>query len=431
MDPAASLSGLLAVVALVGTACPARAPEADAGARPSAPAASRPAAAAPAAPAPSASDASVVALDAYLGPPPATPPRTSTTTVMLRGRRALGEALSKLQPVIRAGASDAGSAWALGHGLVAFGPELRASDGRLAIDVMVSDFAVPGTFPPVFPATSKAGLPVEPHPRLIVKSLLEAGVPLDRRFTLPGGKPRTLAAIAHATLDPLVAPTTDGEWRQFAWSLSAIFSLASAEHPKALPPALRTRLEGLFTAALARLEAEDDFLQAAMIAGRPDAVEKRKQKIFAHPCGGLHLIQAVVQGAALVGTPQQKARVAQQLDVLRFRHQVERRIYRETIQKNPDYALLIHVQALKFHGHVLETLGFAQRYGMLHDTPTLRETLDAVLADLDAAVEALVPAYERQHELRQRSLQTYLDLIGDGCHAVRGLRMALVAWFAP
>ena len=49
--------------------------------------------------------------------------------------------LKRLEGYVMRGASDPENPWALAHGILAFGPNLKATNGRLAIDVMVEDFA--------------------------------------------------------------------------------------------------------------------------------------------------------------------------------------------------------------------------------------------------------------------------------------------------
>src|SRR5687767_14665227 len=49
-------------------------------------------------------------------------------------------AANRLSKLVEEGATNPKNPWMLAHGLLAFGKELKASDGRLAIDVIVDDF---------------------------------------------------------------------------------------------------------------------------------------------------------------------------------------------------------------------------------------------------------------------------------------------------
>jgi hypothetical protein len=367
---------------------------------------------------------------------PAAPAATTTAAPAAPGTRsARGEELERaqrtLEALIRAGASDPTNPWALAHGLLAFGPELKTSDGRLAIEVMVGDFAeqrtVDGRKLLVFPPRSAAGRPVEPHPDLIVKSLLEVEVPLSRRFPLKDGATVTLERLVEDAAWKFEEPTDDAAWRRFAWSDSAWLD-ALADDGRVRTQRGELELDALNARALAQLEKEQAFLEGPAASGRPDLVEKRKQGIFAHTCGGMHFIQAVTKWASRKQEPALRARVLHQLELLLFRWEAERRIYRRMIEQEPRYKVLLEIQQLKFYGHTLETLGLAARWGLRLDA-SAEPQVRALAADLLDTVRALEPTYGRAAQLFASSPQSYYDLIGDGCHAVRGLREARLAFF--
>jgi hypothetical protein len=80
---------------------------------------------------------------------------------------------------------------------------------------------------------------------------------------------------------------------------------------------------------------------------------------------------------------------------------------------------------------VLETLALAHRWGAFPDDPQSQEQIAEIAGDLVRVVDALRSDYQRLGPIRSAREQTYLDLIGDGCHAIRGLRESLVAFFRP
>lgn len=348
--------------------------------------------------------------------------------------KAMEEARVRLGTWVQEGAGDPKVAWALAHGLVGFGKDFHATDRRLAIDVIVSDFAelktVGGKQRVYFPKKTKEGRPLEPHTSLMVKSLLEAEVPRDRLFVVKGLGKVPLSRIAEDVLAEIERPNTEAEWQDFAWSLTALLLYYKDQaQPKGAPNEIQKKLVTLSLETIAYLEGQQAFLVEAMESNHPERVEKRKQFIFAHTCGGTHLIQAAVRAAVFVGTPEVKARVKKQLQILLFRHQAERRIYTEALAKAPNYALILHTQELKFFGHVLETFALAQPLGMTEGSPEERARLGLVAKDLIQAVNVLGPAYHQLGPIRAEREQTYLDLIGDGCHAMRGLRQGIVALF--
>jgi hypothetical protein len=173
------------------------------------------------------------------------------------------------------------------------------------------------------------------------------------------------------------------------------------------------------------------FLEPLHAANKPELLEKKKQFIFSHHCGGLHVIQSAMTAAAMLGDPASKKLAAEQLELVRFRYRAERKIYADSKIKMPEYELLLLVQELKFYGHVLETLGLAHRQGLLQSTPELRAEVGSIVSDLFETLKKLGPHYGQLSKIRAVREQTYLDMVGDGCHAIRGLREASVAFFAP
>ena len=334
--------------------------------------------------------------------------------------------LRALMAFVRGGATDPTNAWAMAHGLTGLGADLEASDGREVIDVLVSDYArledVDGKRRLIFPPKAADGAPVEPHRDLIVKSMLEAGVPLTRQFTLRTGEKVTLADFVRDLKAGFSVPADDKGWHDFAWSYGAL--MAANEAPPSDPA------EVVAIQTLSYVEQQQGFLEALMDEGRPDKVDKRKQLIYSHTCGGLHLVQTAMAGIARTGKDDSKARARKQLDVVIFRWTAERALYRRMRKAAPEYGLILLVQELKFYGHVLETLTLAHESGLYPVDEASREVVSGVTRDLLDTIYDLGEAYGRLPEIRKMREQTYLDMIGDGCHAIRGLRQALVAFFA-
>jgi len=337
-----------------------------------------------------------------------------------------------LSLLVKEGATDPADPWSMAHGIVAFGPELRASDGRFAVDAIVSDYIqsreVDGAIRWSFPDRTPEGRPLQPHDNLIAKVLSTSGLPLDRSFPVRGEREVTLEAILESVRATFERPPNAHEWGHQAWTLEAL--MVSSQ------PGTKLELDGwsptytevvVFTMeALARLQS---FLKELMERGRPDLVEKKKQGIYAHTCGGLHLVQAAVRGASQVGAETLLSRAREQLEIVRFRFDAERQTYRQAILDAPKYRTILLVQEMKFFGHVLETYGLAAEWGVITPTPKLREFIADVAGDLIDTVRELDSDYGELEAYRKRGSQTYFDLIGDGCHAIRGLRLALEHYY--
>ena len=150
-------------------------------------------------------------------------------------------------------------------------------------------------------------------------------------------------------------------------------------------------------------------------------------------CGGLHFVQAALRAAAGSGSVELRTRALRQLALLLRRYDAERALYASSVRSHPEARLIVSGQQLKFFGHLLETLALARELGLLDQDAALGRAVDdarqraaadvlAVLAQLEAE-----HAYQRLPELGVQRPQLQLDLIGDGCHALHGLRATLPA----
>ena len=354
---------------------------------------------------------------------PGDPPRR------VADRAAVQAAIAQLSDLVRKGATDPTNPWAMAHGLLAFGPDLKASDGRLVTEAIIADFmktrSVGGRTVGAFAERTATNAPLEPHPFMVTKAFAEAGVPLNRSMTFAGGQTSLRKLLDDAAFQ-FEVPQDNRGWQNVAWALSAL-----ATHP-AKDQQIQTQsgpisLETAAQAAVARLEQAQTFLVKPMQLGRPDVVQKRKQGIYAHTCGGLHFVQAAVRSGGHF--PQLHARLRKQLDLVRFRWAAERRIYRQLMDLRPRYRNLLLVQELKFYGHLLETMALAVKWKLLAPDQALKLEMRQVAGDLLDTIRALEPHYAVQDAVRDATPQLYYDLIGDGCHAIRGLRESLVAFF--
>lgn len=373
-------------------------------------------------------------------PPPAqpqgTPPSAGTTVPPKREatKAEIDKAIATLTANVDAGAHDRTNPWAMAHGLLVWGKDMKASDGRLAVDVMVSDFAVSAKVGDRtvygFPEKTATGVPVDPHGNMIVKALLASGVDEKKKFKLGTGETITLKRLADDAEWTTVVPSNDNEWHKFAWTHGAILARHGANDAIDTKNGKKTMLE-LALRAAHHLEEEQQALALLKQNGTPEKVQKDRTGIFTHPCGGLHFVQSTAEAAKQQDDPNLLAKVRQQLDVVLFRWEAERRIYRDFVVQRPDVAILILVQELKFYGHILETFALASQQGVLVLSAEQKKILREVAGDLLNTVQALSGAYANLDKIKASSPQTYYDLIGDGCHAIRGLREGLVPFFAP
>ncbi len=331
-------------------------------------------------------------------------------------------ASSPLATRCRAWAADPRSPWALAHGMALDGRDFRARDGRPAAEVVVSDFLRrtplrPGDYS--FDAYAPDGTPVEPHPALHVKTLLLAGYPLAHRFPTAWGTvtPRELVEDLKRDFRPAWASSPEGAW--------ALDALSQALKPGATfrdGTGATMRFDAVMETALATLESAHAELAAGLKAGRPE-VPKRRQGIYAHPCGGLHFFQAVAGWARHPSVRKAwRKRLDAQMDVLLYRLDSETRQYETALASAPAYRLPLLGQMLKFHGHLLETLGRYRDDTGWRPTPAQRQTVERALMYLEGTVRRLneAGAFDDLEALAARERQLALDLVGDSCHAAHG-----------
>ena len=350
---------------------------------------------------------------------------TSVTLALLALLSAAPAARPSAEEVLRTQcrtwAADPKNPWALAHGITAEGRAFKARDGRRAADVIVSDFLRREGTDLRFDAFAADGTPVEPHPNLLVKTLLLAGFPASQSFRASGG-PVTLGALVEdlkrdfrrdAALSPHGAWTLDA--LSHALPPSATFTTGAGE---------TIRLDAVMDEALALLEREQAELLAGMKAGLPQ-VPKRKQGIYTHPCGGLHLFQAVASHASHPAVRKAwGSRLDTQVDVLVYRLGSESRQYDAALTSAPPaYRLPVLVQMVKFYGHFLETLGRYHEETGWKPTPEQTRAVEQALALLDGAVRRIDAsgAFRDMESVKAAQYQLYLDLIGDSCHAAHGL----------
>jgi hypothetical protein len=330
-------------------------------------------------------------------------------------------------------AADPKNPWALAHGITALGANFVAADGRKASDVMVHDFLMKNTLPdggggpgPHFGFLKYApdGTPIEPHSNLITKTLLLAGLPLTEKFPASWGPVTLQQLVDEMQRGYRHVPQSEEYWKDVAWTLDALAQVHDPKHA--------TFKDGddheidfnkVMDDAMAELERETTDLNEGLTKHFP-MVPKRKQGLYAHSCGGLHFVQAVLGWAR---NPEVRKkwgpRVDRQIAILFYRLESERQQYDAALQAGgAQYKLQILTQMVKFYGHFLETtarlktdLSWKPDAAQVQAVAKAKAYLDNAVRQLDAE-----KAFSKMDEIKKKQPQVYLDLIGDSCHAVHG-----------
>lgn len=319
-------------------------------------------------------------------------------------------AITALETIVRteALASD-DETWMLAHAIAPLGRDATTTAGTNVVDAILSRASVDGGGP-MFTGESASGTLRDPHPDHTLAALLEAGVPGTHTFTVgtTGFSVADLYAHARARFE---RPTS---WPEHAWTLHAMADAATLGLPEA------TSFEGveLARAAASSIVADMQFLADARRDGT--AVRKRGQGVWAHPCGGLHGIEAVAAWLARSDDAALRTEVARIVDVLGYRVGVEADLYAWMRgQAPPDVVVKLDAQELKFFGHVLDAS---------HELAAAKAPLPpAVLEESRARLVGAVLRLERAGAfaglagLRGSDPQLYRDLVGDSAHALVGL----------
>ncbi|MDC0708476.1 hypothetical protein POL68_08350 [Stigmatella sp. ncwal1] len=330
----------------------------------------------------------------------------------------------QLHAVCQTHAQEPGTPWALAHGITLEGRDFRARDGRRAVDVIVSDFlrrdAAPGGRGLFFEPSTPQGQPVAPHPALLEKTLVLAGVPLGRKFQTDEG-PVTLKHLVEAlqrTFRPALASSAEG-----AWTLDALGHVLTPGASFQNGAGETVRIDAVMDEALVTLERAQSELAEGMKAGLPQ-VPKRKQGIYTHPCGGLHFFQAVASWARHPAVRRAwGGRLEAQVDVLLYRLGSEARQYEAALATAPQHRLALLSQSLKFYGHFLETLGRYRKENGWRPSASQQRAVVRAHQLLEATVRRLgeAQAFQRMPTLAREEPQLFWDLLGDSCHAAHGL----------
>lgn len=337
--------------------------------------------------------------------------------------RAVRDALAG---VVAARGLDPTNAWAIGHALLALGADATLADGTPAVDHLFSTWAERRSVGIGFPS-SKGGVPVEPHRDLVLKVLTEVGADPARTVQVQGAEVDLATLYRSSLWSSWVSGATLGfpSWNDTPWALQALAAWS--------PPDVRWVAKGgrhmtldLFTHdVVSKLHRETRFMADAR--AKNTSFLKRGQNIFRFTCGGAHLLQGAAYAVGRgFGEKGDRDRMMEQATLLVWRYDIELGITDDALRKNPEYAVLLLVQRLKFTGHFLESLHKLAALDLLPDEVDGPAVAERALSDVVATVRMIQAAgmFDRLDAVRAEREQTYLDLVGDSAHAVRALDLA-------
>lgn len=364
----------------------------------------------------------------------------------LAANAALTKARGVLEEAVRGHGRDPENPWAVGHAMLALGPEVELTNGVAGVDHLFAEYAewvdVADTPGVAFPRR-RGPVRIEPHSDLLLKAITEGGVAPAYGVTVQGKPSTVLPLYRHSLHRTWIEGDRTGfdSMNDTPWALQALSSWAPPDLAWTAIESHEMTLDGMTTRLLELLEKETAYLSRAKAAGAMP--QKDGKGILSYTCGGQHLVQGVAHAVARgFGPDDAKERMCAQRDLLLWRIDHELGTIDPILaERGSDRALAIVLldQRLKFVGHALETTSKIDAYGMCPwdaDDDAARDRLGAELVRTVTALDGLgvfaglgaVRTDKTLDPYRPNSggaEQVYLDLVGDAAHAVRGIDLAL------
>jgi hypothetical protein len=300
------------------------------------------------------------------------------------------------------------------------GREFALGDGRRAVNFLLENVLV--NVSPNGKTVLGFPIEVEGHRNMFLKTMLEAGVPLDHGFTHKGQR-RTLQDVvdgARAAFGPRLAAAPPNT---LPWSVIALTTTTSPVRRQWVNAWGETvDLDEVVERALRLLEEASLPLARAMREGKSETAQA---PVHGFTCGGTHMLYAVITAMHAGYTGKDRpARVQQQVDVLVWRLSAEVEFIERFYRTRPTSAIAGWYQLdakLKLLGHAEECLALATRHKVAQLTAAQRTQwkdagvmLRRILGELEG---------RKLEEAKALDRELYRQLVGDTCHARHGLTL--------
>ena len=228
---------------------------------------------------------SSVAVDAPALPCAAAPATREVTSPFVAPLNAdEAQAQEILEDFLRAHGRDIGNPWALGHTLLALGPDAELEDGRKAVDALFERYGNWQDEGITFPKR-EGEIRVEPHADLFLKALTETGVAPNHTVTVQGreGTLEDLYCASRARSFITESEMSYHSNNDIPWSLQGLAAWTAPATTWRASGGQEMSVERLTRRAVATYHEETAFVRDARSQGR--SFQKRKQGIFQYTCG--------------------------------------------------------------------------------------------------------------------------------------------------
>lgn len=306
--------------------------------------------------------------------------------------------------------------WALAHGIRALGRDFGFKGEKAVASILrtsVKEKEINGKRYLYIPST------IEVHTNMFLKTFLEAGVPLDQEVPVNGRsyslKDLGEGAKALFAFDPKTFDKND-----LAWSLIAFSELRATEWENAYGQ--RIRLKEVAAFGLKALQEATEGIKPYAQNALP---LPQKMPIHRFTCGGTHLVYSLLVAAkhGYLGA-EGRDRLQEQLRMLIYRLQADPDLidrYYQRLAQAPGVEVFRADAKLKLLGHALECLGYAKRHGLFRPGRMEGERIGKAEEEVRAFF-TYFGGLDLQ-AVRQRSAQLHQQIVGDLCHAFRGMRL--------
>ena len=325
-----------------------------------------------------------------------------------------GDAARFLREFILQRAAPSTDPWIEMHVVLALGAGFER-DGKNLLDELVARTLVMESVGvrryPHFP------LDIERHPFHMLQIMQSTEVPGDRVFETPHGKFSRRDLVDGGTA-LLVPSEIDDE-------LSWVVAVLCNEFPPQRDRFETARgLEIVVGELVRRHLSEAEEAYADVLAVMRGERLYGKGPLHRTACNGMHLLFGLLE-AMRYGYRQGDIvpRVERLVEATLFRARLEPvLIDRAMPGDDPRIALNRDAAKFTFLGHAVEFFGYARRHGTLDLTPDAWRAAEAVRGQLVSLSERITTDYDLE-ALAGQVPRAYKLILGDACHAYRGLRL--------
>lgn len=323
------------------------------------------------------------------------------------------ETADYLREFILQRASQSTDTWLEMHVVLALGAEFSRG-GKNLLDELVAQILAVETVDmrqfPYFP------LDIERHPFHMLQIMQATGVPYERAFVTPKGRftRRSLVESGTALLEP--SEIHD----ELSWTVSVLCNEYKPDHDQFTT----VRGEKVVVSELVRRhlqETERAYADIFEVMKRQKLYDKGP--LHKTACNGTHLLYGLIEALRYgYRTDDLVARVERLIEATLFRARLEPVLIDRALPGD-DPMIKLNREASKFTfvGHLVELFGYIHRYDVVQMSAGALGAVAALRAQLAELTTSLTTGYDLER-LQTDVPQAYKLILGDACHAYRGIR---------